>query len=217
MKRMSQNANPSIAISGMFNKSIIRSNTTQTLMNISGMDYPDQVVNNHLADPVYIRIVDALLYCQNKRTMCTTLIKLTVIMYLFCCPPTGIISQRTSLYDCVPTRVTLGTPASLWTAMRGAHHWIPKNEVLNVRHHAGNRHRQSGGDKGGMARLQDTQSASLKHKSQQVANALSSVHLQQPAPHSAYPFSGAIPLQSHHSFTPMLCLGFEVEFLTCLN
>jgi len=126
MKKVSQNANPSIAISVMFNKNIIRSNTTWTLMNILGMDYPDQVANNHSAEPTYIQTVDALLYCQNKRTMCTARIKLTVTMDLFCCPPTGIISQRTGLYDCVHTWVALGTPASLWTAMHGARHWIPK-------------------------------------------------------------------------------------------
>lgn len=95
MRRMSQNANSSVAISGVFNKTIVRPNTTQTLMNISGMDYPHQVANNHLAKPTYIQTVDALLYCQDKRTMCTALIKLTVITYLFCCPPTGTISQRT--------------------------------------------------------------------------------------------------------------------------
>lgn len=130
MRRMSQNANPSIAISGVFNKTIMRPNTTQTLMNISGMDYPHQVANNHLAKPTYIQTVDALLYCQDKRTMCTALVKLTVIKYLFCCPPTVTISQRTCLHDCVPKRVTLGTPASFWTAMSGAHHWIPKTKSI---------------------------------------------------------------------------------------
>lgn len=148
MRRMSQNANPSTAISSMFNKSIIRFNSTKILMNISGKDYPDQVADNHLAGPMYLQRVDALLYCQNKRTMCTALTKLTVIMYLFCCPPTGIISQRTLWYDCPPTWVTLGTPVSFWIAMCGVHHWIPKKpEVLRIRHH----HHQSGGDASGTA------------------------------------------------------------------
>lgn len=102
-----------------------------------------------------------------------------------------------------PPWVTLGTPASLWTAMCEAHHWNPKNEVLNTHHHADNGHCQSGGDAGGMARIQDTQS-SLKHKSQQVPNALSSVYLQQPAPCNAYPFPGAnspVPLLLHPSYS----------------
>lgn len=64
-------------------------------------------------------------------------------------------------------------------------------KVLNVHHHAGHNHRQSGGDEGGMARLQDTWSAALKHKLQQVPNALSLVHLQQPAPQDTYPFPEA--------------------------
>lgn len=55
--RMSQNANPSTAFNGMSNNSIISSNTTQTPMNISGMDSPDQVANNHLAEPMYIQTV----------------------------------------------------------------------------------------------------------------------------------------------------------------
>lgn len=42
------------------------------------------------------------------------------------------------------------------------------------------------GDKGFSAVLQDTLSASAKHKSQQVPNALSSARLQQPAPHHAH-------------------------------
>lgn len=44
-------------------------------MNISSKDYPDQVDDNHLAGPTYIQTVDALLYRQNKRTMCTALTK----------------------------------------------------------------------------------------------------------------------------------------------
>lgn len=93
-------------------------------MNISGMDYPDQVANNHLAEPTYIQTVDALLYCWNKRTTCTALIKLTVIMYLFCCPPTGIISHRTCLYACPP-------PSPPHES-----HWEPQHpcEQLCVRH-----------------------------------------------------------------------------------
>lgn len=63
---MSQNANPFIAINGMFNKSIIRVSTKWTQMNISGKDYSDQVANNYLAKPMYIQTVDAWLYCQSK-------------------------------------------------------------------------------------------------------------------------------------------------------
>lgn len=68
-----------------------------------------------------------------------------------------------------------------------------------------------GWNTGGVYRLQDTQSTSFKQISR-----LSCLSWSKPS--SLFPteltFSLALPLQSHHTFTTMLCLGFELEVPT---
>lgn len=152
-------------------------------------------------------------YIARTRTTCTAHkvdsknICVLLSSHCFYCLKNVLVQQ-------CPHKGHIGNPSTLVNSNTRGTSLNPKKQLLNITMQSATTtliQVGKGWNTGGVYRLQDTQSTSLKQISR-----LSCLSWSKPS--SLFPteltFSLALPLQSHHTFTTMLCLGFELEVPT---